>query len=312
MPLNSTRGAGSAKAFGFTAGGASLDVDYLVLAGGGGGGNSPGGGGGAGGLRTSFPGGTKLTIRDKITTITVGAGATGVPQDGGTATIANVGQDSSIGIFAASGGGAGRPGSNPFGPGGSGGGTPHQGGPTAGQGNKGGYTPSEGNPGGVSRASENQENYQGSGGGGAGGAGFSTTNQSQTSGPGGPGGAGVSNSITGSSVGRAGGGGGGMYNPGSGGNATDGGGLGMPTPGYAVADPGATGKGAGGGGSGYDPGSNINVNGGNGGSGTIIIRVPAATAPAALAVSPGTNTLTTLSPSGDKLCTFTVSGTLTI
>ncbi|MCI4436512.1 MAG: hypothetical protein JHC33_06860, partial [Ignisphaera sp.] len=42
-------------------------VDYLVVAGGGGGGNGAtsargGGGGGAGGFRTSFPGGTKLTI----------------------------------------------------------------------------------------------------------------------------------------------------------------------------------------------------------------------------------------------------------
>jgi hypothetical protein len=29
-------------------------------------------------------------------------------------------------------------------------------------------------------------------------------------------------------------------------------------------------------------------------------------------VSPGTNSLATLSPSGDKLATFTVSGTLTL
>jgi hypothetical protein len=39
----------------------SFDVDYLVVAGGGGGGGV-GGGGGAGGFRTSFPGGTKLTL----------------------------------------------------------------------------------------------------------------------------------------------------------------------------------------------------------------------------------------------------------
>ena len=32
----------------------------------------------------------------------------------------------------------------------------------------------------------------------------------------------------------------------------------------------------------------------------------------AVTVSPGTNTLTTLSPSGDKLATFTVSGQLTL
>jgi hypothetical protein len=40
-----------------------VDVDYLVVAGGGGGGNNgSSGGGGAGGYRTSFPGGTKLTL----------------------------------------------------------------------------------------------------------------------------------------------------------------------------------------------------------------------------------------------------------
>jgi hypothetical protein len=40
-----------------------LTVDYLVVAGGAGGGANQAGGGGAGGYRTSFPGGTKLSIR---------------------------------------------------------------------------------------------------------------------------------------------------------------------------------------------------------------------------------------------------------
>jgi hypothetical protein len=55
-------------------------VDYLVVAGGGGGGSwcGAGGGGGAGGYRTSFPGGTKLTItKGSATTVTVGAGGAG-------------------------------------------------------------------------------------------------------------------------------------------------------------------------------------------------------------------------------------------
>jgi hypothetical protein len=50
-------------------------VDYLVVAAGGGGGTDQAGGGGAGGYRTSFPGGTKLTITKGSTTpVTVGAG----------------------------------------------------------------------------------------------------------------------------------------------------------------------------------------------------------------------------------------------
>jgi len=56
MPLNSTRGAGSAKGFGLTAGGAVIDnISFLVLGGGGGGGLIQGGGGGAGGYRLSNP-----------------------------------------------------------------------------------------------------------------------------------------------------------------------------------------------------------------------------------------------------------------
>jgi hypothetical protein len=37
--------------------------------------------------------------------------------------------------------------------------------------------------------------------------------------------------------------------------------------------------------------------------------VPSADAPASLSVAPGSNSVSTLPP-GDKLCTFTVSGTI--
>ena len=47
---------------------------------------------------------------------------------------------------------------------------------------------------------------------------------------------------------------------------------------------------------------------GTGGSGVVIVQAPAA---ATLTVSPGINTTST-APSGAKVATFTVSGTLTI
>jgi hypothetical protein len=57
MPLLSTRGANSAKGFGFTSKGkkAPTTVEYLVIAGGGSGGHN-GGGGGAGGYRANVTG----------------------------------------------------------------------------------------------------------------------------------------------------------------------------------------------------------------------------------------------------------------
>ena len=69
--------------------------------------------------------------------------------------------------------------------------------------------------------------------------------------------------------------------------------------------PGGANQGGGGGG-----GSDPPQTGGTGGTGVVFLRVPAATAPAGLSVTPGTNSVSTLSPSGDKLCTFTVSGTI--
>jgi hypothetical protein len=58
MPLLSTRGAGSAKGFGFGGGKTLISVDYLVVAGGGGGASPNAGGGGAGGIRMSTYAGT--------------------------------------------------------------------------------------------------------------------------------------------------------------------------------------------------------------------------------------------------------------
>jgi hypothetical protein len=117
MPLNSTRGAGSAKGFGFTGasgpafieatGGTVLTcgdfkthiftgngnfvvssagkpsgsntIEYLVVAGGGGGGARHGGGGGAGGFRTTYPSpATGGLAIDKTTyPITIGGGGAG-------------------------------------------------------------------------------------------------------------------------------------------------------------------------------------------------------------------------------------------
>jgi hypothetical protein len=142
MPLNSTRGAGSAKGFGLTSGGLGpIDVDYLVVAGGGGGQN---GGGGAGGMRTSFPGGTKLNMKTGSTyNITVGGGG-----DPGSSR----GTDSSAVLettISSTAGGRGGPSPNPLGdpgwnpnsafPGGSGGGAA-TGNPQAGGRNGGGFS----------------------------------------------------------------------------------------------------------------------------------------------------------------------------
>ena len=68
---------------------------------------------------------------------------------------------------------------------------------------------------------------------------------------------------------------------------------------------GTTNSGGGGGGGG---GTGTPYNGGNGGSGMVIIRAPSAVT---MSVSPGTNA-TAAHPGGDKIATFTVSGTLTV
>ena len=59
---------------------------------------------------------------------------------------------------------------------------------------------------------------------------------------------------------------------------------------------------------GYNPSSGPNTIGAAGGSGIVILRAPSART---FAVTPGTNSTST-HPGGDKLATFTVSGTLTV
>ena len=282
-------GSGSA---GFT----EYDADYLMIAGGGPGFGDWGGGGAAGGYRTSYPGGTKITLDQEEIAITVGAkGAQGT---GVSATGSTKGGDSRIALASgnldSSGGGIGC--NNPVGPdfntGGSGGGTPHQG-STDGDGNIGGYPTPEGQPG----AASGSGTYSGSGGGGASTAGNSCS--PGTSGTGGPGGAGLANSITGASVTRAGGGGGCGWLAPSAGGAGGAGGGGTGAAGYGEGTDATASTGSGGGG-----------RMGIGADGTVIIRIPSADAPAALAVAPGTNTIA--DDGGDKVCTFTVDGTLTI
>ena len=313
MPIIGSFAAGSAGGFGQRkgAGFQGFDADYLIVAGGGPGGPSPGGGGGAGGHRSSFPGGTKISLDQAVIPITVGAGG---PAGSGACGVGIAkGTDSTIGLlagdFSSSAGGAGvnnvHPAGTDLNDGGSGGGTPHQGSP-AGCGNIGGYTPPEGNNGGTSGGG----NYGGSGGGGIGGVGSNASPGAASNG--GPGGPGVSNSITGSGITRAGGGGGAAWNSGGSGGTggPGGGGPGTKGPNAPKATAGTDGLGGGGGGSGYGPTGG--QEGGNGGTGVVIIRIPSADAPGSLAVAPGTNTLSTDGPTGDKICTFTVDGTLTL
>lgn len=314
MPILASIGAGSARGLGFTSGAPTLDVDYLVVAGGGSGDYWPGGGAGGGGFRTSYPGGTKLTIK-KGASVTVGNGATG-----GTAGVR--GAASTIGDFISDGGGGGGPTNDPsiaasltgspiwVADGGSGGGGNHQGAssqkpnttaPYWGLGNTpGAFTPSEGNYGSAPMDSPGPTNHEGSGGGGAGAVG----NRATHNGPGGTGGSGAANSITGSSVTYAGGGGGGVYSTGRSGGGGGSGGGGSGGNRGSGGGSGSNGLGGGGGG-GSDPGGS----GGSGGNGIVYIRVPSADAPAGLSVAPGSNSVSTLPP-GDKLCTFTVSGTI--
>jgi hypothetical protein len=319
MPLNSTRGAASARAFGLTSG-VSWDglADYLVVAGGGGGGTGAGGGGGAGGYRTSFPGGTKISISKGTTPITVGAGGVG-PNSFGFTGPQRSGASSSIGAIITSqgGGGAGngRSGSSPGAPGGSGGGAGDFPSDNGGTGNSPPVATSPLMPNGQGFSGGNNIygpwGLSGTGGGGAGVAGTPLPlNTPQLC----PGGNGLSNSISGSSVTYAGGGGaGGRAGPGGGPTqaiggspgGSGGGGTGSSSNG-ATGGNGTDNLGGGGGGS---AGHNFGT-GGNGGSGIIIIRAPKAAANA-VTVSPGTNTKTT-APNGDTILTFTVTGSLVV
>ena len=74
-----------------------------------------------------------------------------------------------------------------------------------------------------------------------------------------------------------------------------------------VAEP----DGLGGGGGGGSNSPNLGTPGGNG---KIFIRIPAAAGLSApdVTIAPGSNSVSTLSPSGDILCSFAVTGTVQI
>tara|TARA_Y100001951_G_C11206021_1_gene220050 strand:- start:44 stop:481 length:438 start_codon:yes stop_codon:yes gene_type:complete len=103
-----------------------------------------------------------------------------------------------------------------------------------------------------------------------------------------------------------GGAGGGNAGSASGGGLGGGGDTGTmpgPEPGR-VGSAGTVNTGGGGGG----PNNATNATGGAGGSGIVVLRFPSG---ASVTVSPGTNTVT-CAPDGNKLATFTVSGTNTV
>ena len=263
MPLLGTRGAGSAKGFGFSGGPKRFEVEYLVIAGGGHGGNSfnnfTTAGGGAGGYRTA----TGYEVLSGTTyLVTVGAGSTGPVGPPYTP-----GSNSVFSDITSAGGGFGSANSFTFGsaPGGSGGGgcETAPGILNGAPGNVPATSPSQGNNGGTGSPTT------GGGGGGGANANGSNGSGSPSTRAGGAGGAGKASSITGSSVTRAGGGGGSYV--GSGGSGGGGSAGNSPT---SNGNPGSVNTGGGGGGAaGNGPGSGPNA-GGNGGSGVIILKYP--------------------------------------
>ncbi len=302
-----TRGFGY-QVLGFGSGGVAAPVamDYLIVAGGGGGANI--GGAGAGGFRTSFPGGTQLEFAANSSyNVTIGSG--GAAQTRGQDSTFQFGTAQS---FSASGGGiSGVQTTSPAVPdkdGGSGSGGKSGSSPTnpdgeGGQGNRGGFSPPEGNGGGPGTHFPPLGPQGANIGGGGGGAAQTGQRGGNSAGQGGGGGNGSPSTISGSDVTRAGGGGGGgVGNPsnsrpggtGGGGNGNFGPGAGQSGQANTGGGAGASGDGAGG-------------NYGTGGSGVVIFRAPSATT---LTVTPGTNQTST-APGGEKIATFTVSGTIT-
>ena len=257
-------------------------LDYMVLAGGGSSGGGSGSGGGGGGLLTSFPGGTKVDIREgSATTVTVGLGAAASPSGSGLQ-----GSPSSLSSVCTTGGGYGGTHSTTGGPGGSGGGGTGTGGPGPG-------IPGQGNPGAGGGGSG------GGGGGGAGAGGFS--------GPGGNGGTGLANLIAPAyPLGTTFAGGGGSHGqpPAGGSGGPGGGGNGIGTGGGGPATPGTDGLGGGAGG-GAPGGGPL-----PGGNGVVFVRIATACKPAAFALAPGCNTSATVGCC--TVATFTVTGTLTL
>ena len=305
-----TRGFGyQVLGFGSGGGAAPVSMDYLIVAGGAG--STSVAGAGAGGFRTSFPGGTQLEFENGTPyTVTVGSGG-GSDAKGQNSTF-QYGTSQSI---LASGGGLGNePTTSPSVPdkdGGSGGGGSSAPGSNpggeGGQGNVGGFSPPEGNDG------ANGAHFPAvmggiNGGGGGGGANEAGTKTALPVGPNSAkGGDGSPSTINGSDVTRAGGGGAGMSGgpnggaPGGGGiGGAGGGGGGNQGPMAGQSGQANTGGGAGGGGDGGHSAA-------TGGSGVVIFRAPSATT---LTVSPGDNQTST-APGGEKIATFTVSGTIT-
>jgi hypothetical protein len=291
MPLNSTRGAASARGFGFTAadnnrfivatGGTILtcgdfkthvftgpgsfevtnagkptgsnSVEYLVVAGGGAGGARHAGGGGAGGYRQNYPSPTTagLPVTAQIYPITVGGGGSPTTVD----TVKNPGSNSIFSTITSTGGGGGT--GNSIGDSGGSGGGSRNGFP-AGLGNTPPVSPPQGNNAGAGPP----VNYNGSGGGGAGAVGTSCKPGGGNGGVGSPiattffGPTSPSYGTTGPAPGRyfAGGGGGGSYQ-----------GLGSPGP------IGSGGSGGGGSGGAYPTvaaAGTTNTGGGGGGGGS--------------------------------------------
>lgn len=276
---------------------AITEVTYLVVGGGGGGAS---GGGGGGGVITNHGVSTLAVTPNAVMAVVVGAGGIyGGGGSGGSTVNATSGGSSTFGTFTAVGGGYGGTAARSPGDGGSGGGggydNPNQrislG--TSGQGNSGGRS--------------NQGGYgAGGGGGGAGGVGANAPAQHR----GGAGGIGVSTSITGTATQFGGGGGGGVNNNNSASNL-NGGGLGGSggggngsTLGYgtgAYFDGTAGAANTGGGGGGTDPESNL---AGNGGSGIVVVRYLASSAP----TNSGVPTFSGTARTGETLST-TSTGT---
>lgn len=276
----------------------AYDIEYLCIGGGGGGGsssndgntnNSSGGGGGAGGFRTA----TGLTLTsDSLYTIVVGDGGAG----GGINETAPSGTASSITgqgvtLSAAGGGGGGGEGKNGADGGSGGGGGYGNDAPNgaAGSGNVPSVSPSQGFPG---QAGNAGSNYAG-GGGGAGETGGTDAN--------GFGGDGVSSSITGSAANYAGGGAAGVQA----GSPAQSGGVGGGGDGSAGAGSAGTAN-TGGGGSGSGNNQPYHKQGGQGGSGVVILRIPASNYSGTTTGSP-----TVTDDSSFKVVKFTSSGTYT-
>jgi hypothetical protein len=307
MPIIGSFGAGSKGGYG-RGGAAPVDVNYLVVAGGGGNGSSYNSGG-AGGYRTSFPGGTQITMNGgEVYPVTVGSTDT----------------DSSFStITSTKGGRANTSTTQTPGSGGSGAGKFGAPGTSGLPGNVGGYSPPEGNSGGVGCEPGAACVENSGGGGGAGGSGGNGSCAANPGGPGGAGGigAGIPDTFVPNSYGTPGpsptlryfAGGGAGYSHGTCGNpsgtnppSVGGGGRGRyenvcscgnPGGSPVSATPGTVNTGGGVGGQG--PGT-------GGGSGIVVINAPSS---ANFTVTPGTNTVAT-APDGNKVAIFTVSGTI--